>query len=59
VNADHFFGKLFKEEVNSPLRGKGEKQLAKKIQIHLVMHLSIFMLPKIFSKRSYVAKFIF
>jgi hypothetical protein len=33
VNAKHFIiGKMFKEEVNNPLRGKVEKNLQKKIK---------------------------
>ncbi len=43
--------KMFVEEVNSPLRGEVEKQLAKKEQIHLALQLSILSLPNILSKR--------
>ncbi len=38
VNAnDYIIGKLFEKEINNIVRGKVEKQLAKKIQIHLIM----------------------
>jgi len=41
--------KMFVEEINNPLRGEVEKQLAKKDQIHLTLQLSILSLPKILS----------
>jgi hypothetical protein len=48
VNANHFIiAKKFEEEMNSRL--KGEVELAKKIQIHLEVQLSSFLLPNIFS----------
>jgi hypothetical protein len=44
VNVDHSIkAKMFEEEVNSPFRGEED-------QIHLVVQLSIFLLPKILSK---------
>ncbi len=46
-----FLQKMFVEEVNSPLRGEVEKQLAKKDQSHLTLQLLILSLPKILSKR--------
>ncbi len=46
-----FLQKMFVEEVNSPLRGEVEKQLAKIDQSHLTLQLLILSLPKILSKR--------
>jgi len=38
VNADHFIiAKMFEVEENNPLKGEVDKQLAKKIKIHLVV----------------------
>jgi hypothetical protein len=51
VNANHStIAKMFEEEINSPLNGKVEKQLAKKNQIHMAMQLLIFLLPNILSR---------
>jgi hypothetical protein len=45
VNANHFIiENLFEEEINNPLRGKVERQPAKKI--HLAMQLLTFLLLK-------------
>ncbi len=41
---------MFEEEVNSPLKGKVEKQRATKSQIHVEVQLLIFLLPNIFSR---------
>jgi hypothetical protein len=48
VNANHsIIAKVFEEEVNSPLKGKVEKQLGKKGQIHVGVQLLNFLLPNI------------
>ncbi len=49
---DSIIAKMFEEEINNLMRGEVEKQLAKKIQIHLTMQLLIFLLPKNLSKRT-------
>jgi hypothetical protein len=47
VNANHSIIEIFfEEEIKNPLRGKVERQLAKKNQIHLAMQLLIFYVAK-------------
>ncbi len=44
VNADHsIIVKIFEEELNSPLKGKVEKQLAKKNQKNQTKHLYVLL----------------
>jgi hypothetical protein len=53
VNANDFIiAKMFEKEINNLVRREVEKQLAKKIQIHLTMQLFIFLLPKNLPKRT-------
>jgi hypothetical protein len=55
VNAnDSIIAKMFEKEINNLVRGEVEKQLAKKIQIHLTMQLFIFCCQKTFPKGPYV-----
>jgi len=53
VNANDFIiVKMFEKEINNLVRREVEKQLAKKIQIHLTMQLFFFLLPKNLPKRT-------
>jgi hypothetical protein len=45
---------MFEEEINSPLKGEVEKQLVKKRSNPFSSAIIKFLLPKNFSKKTYV-----
>ncbi len=60
LNANHFIiAKLFKEAINSPLKWKVEKQLAKKRSYPSNNVIVNFLLPKILSRRIICSKHYF
>jgi hypothetical protein len=61
MNANHFIiEKLFEEAINSPLKGKVERKLAKKISNPSSnVIVNIFLLPKILSRRIICSKHYF
>jgi hypothetical protein len=59
VNANHsIIAKLFEEAINSPLKGKVERQLAKKISNPSSNVIVNFLVAKNPFRRIYVAKII-